>query len=94
MKIWITKFVLTEGIIEADGEISSINKRIIKVWRNGGYMGLFHGEGREWHTTQKSAQEKAESMRWAKIVSLQKQIARLKELSFETVDKLVKTVEP
>jgi hypothetical protein len=37
----------------------------------------------QWHRTREEALEKAEKMRVTKIASLQKQIARLKKLTFD-----------
>jgi hypothetical protein len=44
--------------------------------------GYFHGEGREWHRTEKAAKAKATEMRDKKIKSLTKQIIKLKSMEF------------
>jgi len=56
MKVWITKYALTQGIIEkeardfGDGMIETLEK----------WSAYFHGEGDEWHKTKESAIKKAE----------------------------------
>ena len=78
MKVWITKYALTDGIIEAEakdcgyGMIETVGK----------YSNYFHGEGRQWHKEKESAITKAEEMRQKKIASLKKQIERLEKMKF------------
>ena len=81
MKVWITKYALTDGIIEIDAEVcisTGATGNMINCDR-----GYFHGEGKEWHKTKESAIEKAEEMRQKKIESLKKQIKKLEEMRFE-----------
>jgi hypothetical protein len=84
MKFWITKYALTSGIFEAEGEIcESVNIDMIKVNRGGRrYDETFHGEGKDWHKSVESANYRAMAMRDAKIISLEKQINKLKNLKF------------
>ena len=77
MKIWISKYALTEGLIEKEGD--DMGDSIMKV----GSMQYLHGEGREWHRTRESAAARAEVMRKAKIVSVRKQLARLEAMRFD-----------
>lgn len=84
MKVWITKYALTEGIREADVDQPSAEPSMVveEPKSNDRYRQYFHGEGREWHRTREAAEAKAEQMRQAKIASLKKQIAKLERLSF------------
>ena len=80
MKVWITKYALTDGIIEADAELCGLDI-ISASWDNGIRCNNFKGE--EWWSTKKNAIEKAEEMRQKKITSLKKQIEKLEEMRFE-----------
>ena len=77
MKIWNSKYALTEGLIEQDGE--EVGDSMVKVGR----LQYLHGEGKEWHRTRESAAARAELMRKAKIASVRKQLARLEALRFD-----------
>ena len=81
MKVWITKYALTDGIIEADAE-SCGNSSIASVsWNNGTRCTkLYWGE---YYLSKESAIKKAEEMRQKKIESLKKQIKKLEEMRFE-----------
>lgn len=73
MKVWITKYALTSGIIEINGEITDSGS----VFDMGSsHPTYYHGEGKDWHRTKESAIAKAEEMRKKKIVSLKKQIKK------------------
>lgn len=80
MKVWITKYALTDGIIEADAELCGLDI-ISASWDNGTRCNNFKGE--EWWSTKKNAIEKAEEMRQKKIASLKKQIKNLEGMRFE-----------
>ena len=81
MKVWITKYALTDGIIEADANpvlcgsvcISDITSPVLFRILNEG----------EWHSDKKQAIDKAEEMRQKKIASLKKQIEKLERMRFE-----------
>ena len=78
MRVWITKYALTEGVQE--WEVTQSKDYPNMVFDGGLY---FHGEGRQWHKTERGAIEKAESIRKTKIKSLQKKIAKLEAMRFE-----------
>ena len=80
MKVWITKYALTDGIIEADAEVGGFDT-ITATWDNEIRCDNFKGE--EWWTQKKNAVEKAEEMRQKKIASLKKQIEKLERMRFE-----------
>ena len=77
IKVWITKYALTDGIMEkkveecGDGMCNTVEDE---------YTAYYHG--RDWHRTRESAVKRAEEMRVAKIKSMEKRIAKLKNLKF------------
>lgn len=78
MKVWISKYALTKGIYQVEG----------KTCEDSGSPGMFvgreyfHGEGKQWHRTEREAVHRAEDMRAAKLVNLKKQIAKLERMEF------------
>lgn len=78
MKVWITRYALSQGIEEVDGEVSEIPS-ILTYGRHG----IAFDEGRQWHRTREEAVVRAEAMRLAKIASLERQIAKFKKMRFE-----------
>lgn len=86
MKVWITKYALTRGILENETEDFCLSVdptgNMINV-RENGYSQCYHGKGNEWHDNKQSAIKKAEEIRKKKIDSLYKQIAKLEEMKFE-----------
>lgn len=83
MKIWVTKYALTKGILEADdGEICEIvPKGMIRSKCLGGGHTYFHKP--DWHESKEEADEQAEKMRLKKLESLKKQIKKLESLNFK-----------
>ena len=82
--MWITKYALTQGIevLEVE-EPSQTQPSIITVQRPGRFTEYYHGQGNDWHLSEKAALERAEIMRNKKIISLEKQIKKLKTLKLE-----------
>lgn len=80
MKVWITKYALTEGVFEADAEIIA-SGIISAAWEKGAKCNnFFQGE---WSESKDDAISKAEKMRQKKIASLKKQIEKLEKMKFE-----------
>ena len=83
LHVWITKYALTQGIIECDAKtcLSTVpdGSMIEKV--GGNYMDLYHKPN--WHETKEAAVARAELMRKKKIASLKKSIAAMEALKFE-----------
>ena len=79
MKVWITKYALTDGVREMEVEQSENFSEIVRGKSGNDF---YHGEGREWHRTYESAVAKAEEMRLKKIDSLKKQIAKWEKKRF------------
>jgi len=84
MKVWITTYALTEGILEREVEHRESNPSVVVIVNTGScYGSAFFGEGKNWHRTRESAIAKAEAMRVAKIKSLKKKLAELEALKFQ-----------
>lgn len=73
--VWVTTYALTKGILVADdAEVCSATMIASKR------LGYHHGN--DWHRTEAAAIARAEEMRVAKIASLERQIAKLRKLTF------------
>jgi len=82
-KVWITKYALTQGILEDYVVVChDTDKNMVKI-AGGSWTDIFHGEGKEWHRTKESAIKCAEEMRLKKISSVEKQLQKLKDMKFE-----------
>lgn len=85
MKVWITKYALTKGILQKETDDFCLNTdptgNMIYINENGHHQ-CFHGKGNEWHDDKQSAIAKAEMMRKKKITNLEKQIEKLKNIKF------------
>ena len=79
MKVWITKYALTDGIQECEGEAVDSFPNVVAV--KGGYC-TAHYHGKDWHKTYEAAVIRAGEMRVSKIAALKKKIAKLETLSF------------
>ena len=80
MKVWITKYALTDGIIEVDSEQDRLTYGLVVT------EGAFKNEWfnrRDCFTSRTSAIKKAEEMRQKKIASLKNQIEKLEKMRFE-----------
>ena len=81
MKVWITKYALTEGIFEKEVETCfDISPKMVSD-KDGSYKTCYHKP--DWHETRKDAVAQAEKMRIAKIASLKKQVKKLQGKRFE-----------
>ncbi len=82
MKFFVTKYALSAGILEVDGEINEhcatmmTYKSDVQGWNN-------HAHRQEWHVTKEAANHQANKMVKNKIASLERQIKKLKALKFE-----------
>lgn len=81
IKIYVTKYALTQGILEMQAELcESISKDMVSV--KGGPCGnqCFH-KG-QWFSDIEDAKKKANQMVDAKIKSLEKSLAKIKKIKF------------
>ena len=85
MKVWISKYALSgDGITEHDVPGTEGNGRHQYVYPGAPFMSFTSFKlGTEAHLDRASAVATAETARVKKIASLQKQIAKLKTMSFE-----------
>jgi len=80
VKIWITKHALTKGILCREAHIPSDTPSMAIV--EGPCMPqYFHGKN--WHYSRAQAVAQAKVMQEKKIKNLQKQLAKVKALSFD-----------
>jgi hypothetical protein len=84
MKVWITKYALTSGIIEANAEQSenAADCLVLNYDRNGKST-IETVLISDCCVTRTEAVTLAEQMRQKKLASLEKQLERLKKLKFE-----------
>lgn len=80
MKVFITKHALTTGIEEREVEFSSDDSTMVCHAVRWGV--IFYHRG-EWHESIESAQRKARQMQERKIAALEKQLAKLRALTFD-----------
>jgi len=88
MEVYVTKYALSIGILKVPADSCTVCPGdVVQNVANGHHRFhmLYHGQGNEWHMTFESAKAKAESMRDKKITSLEKQIAKLKAMTFDEV---------
>ena len=78
MKLWITKYALTDGVVAAETDDEPDENGLMRVPKYLGYMRL----GKDCHASWWAATADAKRMRDRKIASLEKQVARLKKLTF------------
>lgn len=78
MKIYITQYALTKGILEKEVEETSFENMVKE--NIGGYNQMYHKP--HWHSTKEEAVIQAEKMRLSKISSLNKKIKELENLKF------------
>ena len=77
MKIYITKYALTSGIIEDEGKETEINGMIKAVGMN---MLILKPD---WHESRDEAVKRANVMKEKKILSLKKQLTKVSKLSWD-----------
>ncbi len=82
MKVWITKYALTQGIYEAEVEQSTAAPNMVSQKQKNTYDICYHGEGRDWHRTEEAARVKANKMVQDKISALKKQLIKLEKVVF------------
>jgi hypothetical protein len=82
MKVWISKYALTEGIVERDDAMFSRDIDYVKSKESFTDGSFFYRIGVQAHLSRESAIEAAEQMRLKKIKSLQKQLANLEAMKF------------
>ena len=80
MKVFITKYALTKGVMEVDNvELSSSSSNMIH-YKVSGYSMHFHKP--YWYENKEEALKHAEKLKQRKIDSLKKQILKLEKTVF------------
>lgn len=89
MKVYLTKYALSDGIkeIEAERGVSAADGLI--TWEKHGYSQYAH-KG-EWFRTLEEAVADAEERRFKKLASLKKQIEKLRKLTFSATEQMERT---
>lgn len=80
MKVWITKYALTQGLFEMNAEI--IDRGVKHVYARGKTPTGHSLFTREWTKTREEAVEKAEKMKKARIASLKRSITNMQAKTF------------
>lgn len=84
MKVWITTYALTDGIKAVDAEWSSVHPSMVSYRPEGISLDRYvHGEGKDWHRTPESAEQRVEQMRAKRIASLKKNLAALESMEIK-----------
>lgn len=76
MKVYITKYALTQGILVKNAD-KTCSPRMIRCNKTEFY------HGNDWHESWEEAVKRAEEMRDKKIVSLKKSLENMEYLKFE-----------
>lgn len=82
MKVFITKYALTQGILEREAEKATENETITVVERENKYSFMTYYHKNEWFDNLTDASLHAEEMRKKKIESVKKQLAKLEKMKF------------
>jgi hypothetical protein len=84
MKFYITKYALTQGILEKEGELVDsikIGEKFLRVRNKSPYTDEYY-HGNDFHESLIDAQILANNIVLRKIESLKKQITKLEKLKF------------
>jgi hypothetical protein len=81
MKVWITKYALTQGIRLASATIADSTKNEIRVRDIESYYPEFFNKG-EWFDNEQDAKADAEKRRLKQINLLKKQLIKLENMRF------------
>ena len=87
MRAWITKYALTQGIIEAEVEIADDTKNLVRVLAVGDraleVFRRWYVRKPCWHTSMEDAQRHACVLRDQKVAALKRQTTKLEKLEFK-----------
>lgn len=78
MKVYVTKYALTQGILELEGSVDEEHSTMFVV--PGAFRRYYHKPF--WHETREDAVKHADTLKASKIASIKKQIKKLEELKF------------
>jgi hypothetical protein len=80
MIVYITKYALTDGILEVDAVIDTERDMVSYKRKDSSFRSYAHGKGRDWHESPASAYSKFEFMRARKIETMKKKISKLEAM--------------
>lgn len=80
-KVWVTKYVLTDGFITEVDAVISGGMAIVHPSDGKGYKQYFHGK--EWHDRKDEAILRAEDLRRKKIAALRRSIEKIEAMRFD-----------
>ena len=90
MKIYITKYALTEGILTGTAAVIDGNMASVYVLHdskgrvfNEVTTKQYHFHNRDWHKTRTDAVARAEDMKQKKIRCLERNLRKIQELTFK-----------
>ena len=79
VKAWVTKWALTQGILEVTGAVDhEISSTMLSWRRKAGYRDYVHGK--DWHRTPEAALDRVAEMKARKIDSLRRSIKKMESL--------------
>lgn len=81
MRVYVTKYALTEGILTMEAQPCQVVTMIEVKPKDNGFTQYFHN--REWHTDLEEAKARAEEMRQNKIKNLKKQLKRMETMEIK-----------
>lgn len=81
MKVYITKYALTTGIMVKEVNLNSnISDKMVTEIKATGYLNSYHKP--YWHENKNEALEHCELLRKKKIFALKKQMTKLEQIDF------------
>lgn len=83
MKIWSTKYCLTDGITEHEVVNGYTNNMVTIPKTADSYAMHLHGEGKDWHKSKEAAVRRANVIRIKKLQSLDKQVEKISAIEFD-----------
>ena len=87
IEVYITKYALTKGIFKVKGRVATISDNMF-VYKVKGHETFSHKP--DWNDILGDALEHANKMRQKKIISLQKQIDKIKAMNLNDIEDLTK----
>lgn len=81
MKVWITKWVLTNGIEVAENPEFSHNETVMEFKR--GDHTIYLAGKRHWHATETDARRAASEIIAKRLTSLKRQVAKLEKMQLD-----------
>jgi len=80
MIAWISKYALTSGIFSVEAEVCSTSPTMIHEQKAKMMSSFYHKP--HWHNTKEEAIVQAEKMRKKKVASLEKQLNKIRKMTF------------